>query len=128
MTIEPLRWFAEMPKPLRVSVGGALAIVCLILLAAFLRSPEAERALVLAAKGTGATTAAPFQGASAAPVQRGALDDATNEPGLLAQIRGDDERASADARDLRQRFLREVQSRRLNAAVTTLEYLAKADP
>jgi hypothetical protein len=131
MPNKPLGWLAELPKPIRACVGGASVIVALVILSLLLRSPEADRALELAASAADSTAtpldrrASPSsQAASRTP----APADARDETRALPTERSDDPRASADARELHDRFLREVQGRRLNDAVTTLDYLARADP
>src|SRR5262249_12315397 len=119
-------WMGEMPAPVRFGVGGALAIVVVVVIAIALRSPVAEDVLLAADTSTTAGSASP----KSAAVPHSAATTHSDEPSFKMPdlLGGDDERSGEDARALADRFEREVQSRQLKAAVTSLDYLLKADP
>src|SRR5204863_7389761 len=105
-------WMAEVPRPIRFGVGGAMAIVVIVVVAIAFRSPAAEDVLLAADSSSPIMGGAPGKpGSTARPASTARGDDTGFKmPDLLG---GDDERASIDARRLMDRFERELQSRQL---------------
>jgi serine/threonine-protein kinase len=116
-------WFTELPRPIRFGLIGASAVIAIIVVAIALRPAGVEDQLAVAAGATQSTVSKTSGGAR--PSGTTARFD---DPGFIDPDRATiDDRADADGHALRDRFMREVGSRRLNDAVTTLEYLLRVD-